>query len=183
VTGAWGSCPAHEWQYVEEPGGDLPVCGGRTLALQCCYFTALCAYPFILAYLTGYLQIYQDLRSISGCGWQSGTTTSFKDSWPGSVVSRRPLPAVSWGSIPDEFMWDLWWTKWHWDTFLPIYLRFSTALAFYQCPITMLCLWNVYSLRIWQFCWRKHFAFSHQLILISFVFSIRPSIFLFCTSS
>jgi hypothetical protein len=22
-------------------------------------------------------------------------------------------------SIPDQFMWDLWWTKWHWDRFSP----------------------------------------------------------------
>jgi hypothetical protein len=26
--------------------------------------------------------------------------------------------------IPGQTMWDLWWTKWHWDRFCPEYFRF-----------------------------------------------------------
>jgi hypothetical protein len=29
------------------------------------------------------------------------------------------------GTIPGQLMWDLWWTKWHWDRFFPRVLRFS----------------------------------------------------------
>ena len=57
-------------------------------------------------------------------------------------------------------MWDLWWAKWHWDTFLSKYFRFPTAVSFYQCPIIMLCKWTFYKLRIWQSCWMKHFSVS-----------------------
>jgi len=29
------------------------------------------------------------------------------------IIARR----VGRGSIPGQFIWDLWWTKWHWDSF------------------------------------------------------------------
>jgi hypothetical protein len=32
------------------------------------------------------------------------------------TVSRRPVIVKAQGSIPGESMWDLWWTKWPWDT-------------------------------------------------------------------
>jgi hypothetical protein len=38
-----------------------------------------------------------------------------------SPASRRGCP----GSISGQSMWDLWWTKWHWDRFSPRVLRFS----------------------------------------------------------
>jgi hypothetical protein len=40
------------------------------------------------------------------------------------VVSRRlPITAVR---VPPQVMWDLWWTKWHWDRLL---LSTSVSLA------------------------------------------------------
>jgi hypothetical protein len=33
------------------------------------------------------------------------------------AVSRRPLTTEARGSVPGKSMWDLWWTKWHWDRF------------------------------------------------------------------
>jgi hypothetical protein len=32
-----------------------------------------------------------------------------------SPTSHRGDP----GSVPGQSMWDLWWTKWHWDRFFP----------------------------------------------------------------
>jgi hypothetical protein len=39
------------------------------------------------------------------------------------------------GSIPDHFMWDLWWTKCYWDRFLSKYLCFPLSVSFHQCSI------------------------------------------------
>jgi hypothetical protein len=41
------------------------------------------------------------------------------------AVSRRPPTAVGPGSIPGQSMWNLWWTKWHWDRFFSDYFGFS----------------------------------------------------------
>ena len=40
------------------------------------------------------------------------------------------------GSIPDQSMWDLWWTKWHWDRFFPEYFGFPLSVSFHRCSIT-----------------------------------------------
>jgi hypothetical protein len=40
------------------------------------------------------------------------------------LLGRAMAQAVP-GSIPGHSMWDLWWTKWHWDRFCPPVLRFS----------------------------------------------------------
>jgi hypothetical protein len=33
-------------------------------------------------------------------------------------------------------MWDLWWTKRHWDRFFPEYLGFLLSISFHRCSIT-----------------------------------------------
>jgi hypothetical protein len=33
-------------------------------------------------------------------------------------------------------MWDLWWTKWHWDRFFPEFFGFPLSIPFHQCSIT-----------------------------------------------
>jgi hypothetical protein len=33
-------------------------------------------------------------------------------------------------SIPGPSVWDLWWTKWHWDRFFPL------SVSFHRCTIT-----------------------------------------------
>jgi hypothetical protein len=32
-------------------------------------------------------------------------------------------------------MWDLWWTKWHWDRFFPEYFGFPLSVLFHRCSI------------------------------------------------
>jgi hypothetical protein len=32
-------------------------------------------------------------------------------------------------------MWDLWWTKWHWDRFFPEYFGFLLSISFHQYSI------------------------------------------------
>jgi hypothetical protein len=34
-------------------------------------------------------------------------------------------------------MWDLWWTKWHWDRFFSEYFSFPLSISFNRCYITM----------------------------------------------
>jgi hypothetical protein len=36
------------------------------------------------------------------------------------------------GSIPSQSMWDLWWTKWHWDRFFSQYSRSPLSVSFHQ---------------------------------------------------
>jgi hypothetical protein len=33
-------------------------------------------------------------------------------------------------------MWDLWWTKWHWDRFFSEYFGFPLLISFHRCFIT-----------------------------------------------
>jgi hypothetical protein len=33
-------------------------------------------------------------------------------------------------------MWDLWWTKWHWDRFFPECFGFPLTVSFHRCSIT-----------------------------------------------
>jgi hypothetical protein len=33
-------------------------------------------------------------------------------------------------------MWNLWWTKWHWDRFFPEYFGFSPSISFHRFSIT-----------------------------------------------
>jgi hypothetical protein len=33
-------------------------------------------------------------------------------------------------------MWDLWWTKWHWDRFFTEYFGFPQSISFHWCSIT-----------------------------------------------
>jgi hypothetical protein len=51
------------------------------------------------------------------------------------AISRHPLTAEarvrSWG----QSMWDLWWTKWHWDRFFSEYFSFPLSISFQQCSI------------------------------------------------
>jgi hypothetical protein len=49
-----------------------------------------------------------------------------------SPASHRGGP----GSIPGQSMWDLWWTKWHWDRFFSMYFGFFLSISFHRCYIT-----------------------------------------------
>jgi hypothetical protein len=33
-------------------------------------------------------------------------------------------------------VWDLWWTKWHWDRFFPEFFGFPLSVSFHRCSIT-----------------------------------------------
>jgi hypothetical protein len=35
-----------------------------------------------------------------------------------------------------EFMWDLWWTNWHWDMFFSEYFGFPLSISFHRCSIS-----------------------------------------------
>jgi hypothetical protein len=36
------------------------------------------------------------------------------------------------GSLQDQSMWDLWWTKWHWDRFLSEFFGFPLSISFHR---------------------------------------------------
>ena len=40
------------------------------------------------------------------------------------------------GSISGQSVWDLWWTKWHWDRYFPKYFGFPLSFSFHRCSIT-----------------------------------------------
>jgi type VI protein secretion system component VasA len=46
------------------------------------------------------------------------------------ISQRRP------GFDPGQSLWDLWWTKWHWDRFFPEYFGFPLSISFHRCSIT-----------------------------------------------
>jgi hypothetical protein len=49
-----------------------------------------------------------------------------------AMASHRRGPV----SIPDQSVWDLWWTEWHWDRFFPEYFGFPLSVSFNRCSIT-----------------------------------------------
>jgi hypothetical protein len=51
------------------------------------------------------------------------------------AVSRRLSPRRP-GFDPGQSMWDLWWTKWHWDRFFPEYFGVPLPISFNYCSIT-----------------------------------------------
>jgi hypothetical protein len=52
------------------------------------------------------------------------------------AVSRRHPTAEDPVRSRGQSMWDLWWTKWHCDRFLPEYLGFALSVSFHRCSIT-----------------------------------------------
>jgi len=51
------------------------------------------------------------------------------------AFSCQPLSCGVSLIIPGLTMWDLWWTKWHWDRFFSEYLRLYLPSSFYQFSI------------------------------------------------
>jgi hypothetical protein len=49
------------------------------------------------------------------------------------VASHGALNAVARGLILGQFVWDLWWTKWHWDRFFSEYFGFALSVSFHKC--------------------------------------------------
>jgi hypothetical protein len=43
-------------------------------------------------------------------------------------ASHRGCP----GSIPDQVMWGLWWTKWHWSKVFSVYFGFPCQFSFHR---------------------------------------------------
>jgi hypothetical protein len=58
-----------------------------------------------------------------------------------STVSIRHIRGEPWlrpashrgglGSLPGQCMWELWWTKWHWDRFFSEIFSFRLSISFY----------------------------------------------------
>jgi hypothetical protein len=72
-----------------------------------------------------------------------------KSVWRRMVRSNWTMRAVPWlrrlvaglsprrsGLILGQSMWDLWWTKWHWDRFLPEYFGFPLSISFHRWSIS-----------------------------------------------
>jgi hypothetical protein len=47
------------------------------------------------------------------------------------AVSRRSLTAEAPGLYPGQSMWNLWWTKWHWDRFYSEFFSYSRSISFH----------------------------------------------------
>jgi hypothetical protein len=45
-------------------------------------------------------------------------------------------------------MWDLWWSKWHWDRFLSEFFRFTVAISFHcGCPYSYI-IWGMKNIAV-----------------------------------
>jgi hypothetical protein len=47
------------------------------------------------------------------------------------------------GSYPDWSLWDLWWTKWHWDRFFSKFFGFPLSISFCHCSIFTYVIWGM----------------------------------------
>jgi hypothetical protein len=47
------------------------------------------------------------------------------------------------GSIPDQSMWDLWWTEYHWDMFYPAFFGFTVLLSFHCGALYSCIFWGM----------------------------------------
>jgi hypothetical protein len=65
-----------------------------------------------------------------------GTNVNKKGRAMAQAVSRRPPTAEARIRSRGQSMWDLWWTKWHWDRFFPEYFGFPLSTSFHRCSIT-----------------------------------------------
>jgi hypothetical protein len=80
---------------------------------------------FSCSLITDPTQYALNLRKNDKCGGLSFLDPERK---PGSPPRR---PGFDPGSV-----WDLWWTKWHWDRFFPEYFGFPLSVSFHRCSIT-----------------------------------------------
>jgi hypothetical protein len=46
-------------------------------------------------------------------------------------------------------MWDLWWTKWHWDSFLSEFFDFPPSISFHCGTILIHCVGDKQQARWW----------------------------------
>jgi hypothetical protein len=51
-----------------------------------------------------------------------------------SQQSKAACHCTGLGSIPEQSMWNLWWTSWYWDRFLSQHFN-SLSVSFYQSSI------------------------------------------------
>jgi hypothetical protein len=49
---------------------------------------------------------------------------------------RRLAAGLPPGSIPGQSIWDLRWTKWHWDRFFSEYFGFPLSISLHRCSVT-----------------------------------------------
>jgi hypothetical protein len=91
------------------------------------------------------------------------------------MAQALKLPAShcgSSGSIPGQFRWNLWWTKWHWKRGFPDYLRFPLPVPFHGSSIFI----TTYVLlgqtgEAWAPC-KEQCAFGNREALVRRVLSI-----------
>jgi len=83
------------------------------------------------------------------------------------------------GSVPGQYMWDLWWTKWHWDMFLSEYFVFpsyyhstNTPYAFNHLSRTLYTQPVFYARLYYAFSLSAHYQFTPLLKLRPMVFAL-----------
>jgi hypothetical protein len=79
------------------------------------------------------------------------------------------MPAFNCGG-PGQSMWDLWWTKWHWDKFFPEYFGFPLPISFQWCSITRKRTKNNHP--------HHHHRFAHEALWLQCAHSVCCGAFL-----
>jgi hypothetical protein len=78
----------------------------------------------------------------------------------------RQLPCCHWGgpaSIPGQFMYSQWWTKWQWDRFLSEYFDCPLSVSCYQYLCIHLSL-MLYNCSPWLLLNNTHTSFGHRVV-------------------
>ena len=91
------------------------------------------------------------------------------------AVSCWPINCRGLGSILDQFIWDLWWTKWHWYRFFSKYISFFLSLSFHIFTFLSPTLQNLMK---WQHRFITYFTsiliLSPQVVYFSLVSQPEP---------
>jgi hypothetical protein len=68
-----------------------------------------------------------------------------------NIVHAMAEVVSSWPHLggPGQFMWDLWWTNWHWDRFFSKFLGFVLSVSFHCGSILIYCLGGEQKARLW----------------------------------
>jgi hypothetical protein len=69
-----------------------------------------------------------------------GTSSMLQGPFVAPWVGCWPINLVSPGSTPDQYVTDLWWTKWQWDGLFSEYLGFPMSVSFQQASVLILML-------------------------------------------
>jgi len=65
----------------------------------------------------------------------AASSAEIKNDWSYHPLLHIPCHCREASFIPGQSMWDLWWTKWHWDRILSQYFTLLLSVSCHHCAI------------------------------------------------